>query len=293
MSLILRSRLSLLFILAAMPGSFGYAQVDSSDAFGDAIGNLERETGGIVGVYAIDTGSGRELEYRSNERFAMASTFKPLLVASVLNLVDAGRLGLDDPVDIDRERIVSYSPFIEAVADGQSVTLAELAGAVLTLGDNTATNLLLESIGGPDALTAFLRRHGDSATRLDRYETELNANTRGDPRDTTTPKAMIGSLLGFLNTDVLSDESKTLLQDWMVASMTGATRLRAGLPSDWRVGDKTGTGMNGAVNNIAVAWPPDRQPIAIAVYMSWSEADIATLGAHHAVVASLVAEEFR
>jgi beta-lactamase class A len=284
--------LGFLFVTLAAVDSDGNAWARDRSGFPDAIKALEKEAGGIIGVYAIDTETGRELSHRSNERFAFASTFKPLLVAFVLTSVDNGDLSLSDTVEVDKEIVVSYSPFIDTLEVGEMTTVAALSEAAVTLGDNKATNMLLELTGGPDALTAFLRELGDNVTRVDRYETELNANVRGDEQDTTTPEAMVTSLLRVLTTDVLSDDSKTLLQDWMVASKTGATRLRAGLPADWRVGDKTGTGRNGAVNDIAIAWPPGRPAILMAVYMSWSEIGTPELSALHVKIAALIAKEF-
>lgn len=261
--------------------------------FTDAIRTMEQRTGGAVGVYAVDTATGRELTHRADERFAMASTVKPLLVAAVLAEVDRNRLDLDGAVGTGDVKIQPYSPVIGKLGDAREISIAELCDAAITVGDNTATNMLLDLIGGPEGLTRFLRHNGDEVTRLDRYEVELNTNVRGDERDTTTPRAMAASISRFLFSDVLSGDSRKRLQDWLVASTTGSTRLRAGLPEQWRVGDKTGTGGNGAVNNLAVAWPPGRQPLIIVVYMSWSEMDAGTLSTYHAEIAALVANHFR
>ena len=146
------------------------------------------------------------------------------------------------------------------------MTLAELCHAAITLSDNTAGNLLLDSFGGPAGLTAFARTLGDNITRLDRRETELNEAIPGDPRDTTTPAAMLDDMRRLLLDDVLSPASRQQLADWLLANTTGASRLRAGLPGDWRVGDKTGTSDNGASNDIAIAWPPGRAPLLVTAY---------------------------
>lgn len=284
------TRLGFLFALVLALGNPARA---ADKDFTAAIETMERDAGGIIGVYALDTGTGKVLAHRSGERFAFTSTFKPLLVAFVLSRVDSDDLSLAQELEVDKEDAVSYSPFIDTLEDGQPATVAALSEAAVTLGDNKATNMLLELTGGPPVLTAFLRTIGDDVTRVDRYETELNLNERGDIRDTTTPEAMVTSLLRVLTTDLLSDESRLQLQDWMVASKTGATRLRAGLPADWRVGDKTGTGRNGAVNDVAIAWPPGRPPIAIAVYMSWSEIGTPALSELHQEIAALIAGEFR
>ena len=261
--------------------------------FSAAIGEIEQRVGGVIGVYALDTGSGRELAWRADRRFAMASTFKVVLVAAVLADVDMGRLSLSDELDIGAEPIVSHSPVTGALTAGERISVAALCDAAITQSDNTAANRLLRLVGGPAGLTRFLRAHGDESTRLDRYEVELNSNLRHDERDTTTPRAMVASLRRFLLAGALSSASQRQLQDWMVASLTGSARLRAGLPTDWRIGDKTGTGANGAVNDVAIAWPPGKSPIIIAVYMSGSEAGNATLSAAHADIATLVADRFR
>lgn len=271
----------------------GSGQVTDSTNFADAIAALEQRVGGRIGVYALGTGTSRELAHRADERFAMASTFKPLLVAAVLAEVDAGGRELDARVGLDGVEIQPYSPVTSELEPGATVSLLRLCEVTVTLGDNTSTNVLLDLIGGPRALTAFLHGHGDSVTRLDRYEVELNENAAGDVRDTTTPRAMVDSTLRVLRSDILDSDSRKRLQDWFVGSLTGRQRLRAGLPPAWRIGDKTGTGGNGAVNNVAVAWPPGRKPIAIAVYMSGSREETSTLSAVHPQIARLVAEAMR
>ena len=166
--------------------------------------------------------------------------------------------------------LVTYSPVTkEHVAPG-SMSMAEICDAAVTLSDNTAGNLMLASFGGPAGLTAYARSLGDRMTRLDRIETELNEAKPGDPRDTTTPVAMLGTMQRLLIEDALSASSRDRLIGWLLASKTGARRLRAGLPADWRVGDKTGSGNNGTANDVAIALPPGRAPILIAAYYTES-----------------------
>lgn len=275
----------LLLLAACQPA--GSAD-NANETFATRLAAMEAGIGGRIGVWVHDTDSGRTLGWRADERFAMASTFKPLLVAAVLAEVDAGRLSLSDRVALDGVTIQPYSPVVGDLPRGSALTLAELCEAAITLGDNTVTNVLLDRIGGPARLTAFLRTHGDDITRLDRYEVELNENAPGDDRDTTTPRAMANSLERFLFTDALGEESRAQLADWLVASRTGGARLRAGLPAGWRVGDKTGTGGNGAVNNVAVAWPGNgRGPLLFSVYLDGSEKDTATLNTIHPRIAAL------
>lgn len=269
-------------------------QRDSAvEAFDTTLGKLEREIDGRIGAYAIDTGSGRVVGYRADERFAMASTFKILLVAAVLAEVDAGRLSLTDTLTVGDAEIQPHSPVVGEFETDEAIDLLTLCKASAAISDNTATNLLLGLIDGPQGLTAFLRRHGDERTRLDRHEVELNTNLPGDDRDTTTPAAMAGSVQRLLLGSVLSEDSRKLLQDIVKSSTTGLNRLRAGLPDHWQVGDKTGYGANGAVNDVAIAWPPGQSPIVLAVYMSGTGEDVEVLNAVHARIAALAVEQLQ
>lgn len=246
--------------------------------------------GARLGVAVLDTGSGHRIGFDADARYAMASTFKAPLAAAVLARADAGALSLDDPVRFGTADLLEYAPVVRAAVGRGSLTVRQLCAAAVEVSDNSAANLLLGLIGGPVGFTRFVRAAGDCSTRLDRIESELNANTPGDPRDTTTPAAMTDLMRALLVGRVLAPSSAALLRDWMVGSTTGRERLRAGLPPDWRVGDKTGTGERGAVNDVAVAWPPGRAPIFIACYQSGGDADRPVRNLAHARVAKLVAE---
>jgi beta-lactamase class A len=185
--------------------------------------------------------------------------------------VDRGEEQLDRRVVYSDKDLVTYSPVTEKHVGPDGMSVAEICDAAVTLSDNTAGNLLLESFGGPAGLTAFARSLGDTVTRLDRMETELNEARPGDPRDTTSPNAMLGDMQRLiLDGDMLTASSREQLQRWLLASRTGDKRLRAGLPAGWRVGDKTGTGANGTANDIAVVWPAGRAPILVAAYFTGS-----------------------
>lgn len=251
---------------------------------------IEAELGGRVGVMARDTGSGAELAWRADERFALCSTFKWILAAMILSETDRGDLTLDRRIEYGEADLLDYAPVTREHAAAGSMTVAGLCRAAVVVSDNTAANLLLELIGGPARLTAFLRQNGDTVTRLDRYEPALNTNIPGDQRDTTTPRAMLDTMQHLLLGDALSPASRERLNGWLVETATGRARLRAGLPDGWTVGDKTGTGKNGAANDVAIAWPPGRPPILVASYLSGSDAAGITLNAAHTRVARTVAQ---
>jgi beta-lactamase class A len=253
----------------------------------DEIKRLESESGGRLGVCVLDTATGARHVNRGDERFPMCSTFKALAAAAILARVDAGKEQLTRRITYDASALVTYSPVTEKhVGDG--MTLAEICEAAVTLSDNTAGNLLLAALGGPPGLTAFARSLGDQVTRLDRDEPSLNEALPDDPRDTTTPNAMASSLQTLVLGTALSAPSREQLTAWLVANKTGDTRLRAGFPKDWRVGDKTGTGARGTNNDVAVIWPPGKAPIVITSYLTGATVPAAQQNAIWASVARAV-----
>lgn len=247
----------------------------------DELSRIENGSGGRLGVAILDTGTQRRAEHRAAERFPMCSTFKLLAAAAVLKRAENGQDQLQRRIKFQASDLVTYSPVTKDHVGGDGMTLAELCAAALNYSDNTAANLLLASLGGPQALTAYARSIGDPVTRLDRIEPDLNEAVPGDPRDTTTPAAMLQNLHTLLFGDVLSAASRDQLTAWLLGNRTGDTRLRAGLPPGWRCGDKTGSGERGSTNDIGVIWPPQGAPILVTVYLTEtaaaSEARNATL----------------
>lgn len=237
-----------------------------------ALRALERESGGRLGVRVVDTGSGRGLAHRPGERFRMCSTFKALLAGAVLARVDAGTLALEERLPVTAKDLVPWSPVCEARLKEGALTVADLCAATVTVSDNAAANLLLRRLGGPGALTAFLRALGDPVTRLDRWEPALNEGPAGDRRDTTTPEAMAATLQALLLGEVLKPASRTQLATWMADCRTGEARLRAGLPKAWKVMCKTGSGA-GIANHVAMVVPPGRAPVFIVAFLFGARVD--------------------
>jgi beta-lactamase class A len=238
------------------------------------LAEIEAAAQGRLGVAILDTKTGELFGRREFERFPLCSTFKVLAAALVLQRVDSGEEKLNRRVVFSANDVVEHSPVTKDRAGAEGMTVAEICAAAITQSDNTAGNLMLASFGGPEVLTQWLRTLGDAATRLDRTEPALNEVPPGDPRDGTTPRAMAYTLQRILLGNVLSKPSENLLIGWLTANATGGARLRAGLPADWRVGDKTGTGARGATNDVAIIWPPDHPPIVIAVYLADTEAPL-------------------
>ncbi|WP_312271513.1 MULTISPECIES: LUT family class A beta-lactamase [Pseudomonas] len=259
------------FLLASAVVSASYslgtlAGANRDDAsFQDRLAKLEQQLNGRLGVCAIDTANGAQLGYRANERFAMNSTFKVMLASAFLARSQDEPGLLEERLTYTRADLVTYSPVTEKhVSTG--MTVAELCAAGIQYSDNTAANVLMKKLGGPEAVTAFARSIGDTHFRLDRWETELNSAIPGDPRDTSTPQAMAMSLQRLALGDMLAADKQHQLQAWLKGNTTGGKRIRAGVPAGWQVGDKTGTGDYGSANDVAILWPPRRAPVVLALY---------------------------
>jgi beta-lactamase class A len=252
----------------------GTSASPSAPRFAEDMAQLEAKSGGRLGVAVIDSKDGALSQHRGEELFPMCSTFKVLASAAVLKSAGADLAGLQRRLRFEKSDLVEYSPVTGEHTGGDGMTLAELCEAAITRSDNTAGNQLLKNIGGPEGLTSFARSLGDEVTRLDRIETELNEANPGDVRDTTSPNAMAANLRKLLLGDALLPAARDQLAAWMAANKTGDTRLRAGLPQNWRVGDKTGTGRHGTNNDVAVVSPPGRPPLIVAAYLTGASLDM-------------------
>lgn len=259
---------------ALIAGSLSAAVTRPARAASLPFADLENRVKGRLGVCALDTASGRRIDHRAAERFALCSTFKLLLALQIQARIEAGLERADRPVSFSKADLVAYSPALEdALAQGQ-LTVANLIKAVLELSDNGAANLLLRTQDGPEGLTRFLRKIGDPVTRLDRIEPDLNSALPGDPRDTTTPEAMTGTLKALVTGKVLGPAGQQALMGTMRASRTGLKRLRRDLPSGWQAADKTGTGQRGSTNDVAILWPPKAKPILVSAYLTETDAPL-------------------
>jgi beta-lactamase class A len=257
-----------------------------------SIARIEQALGGRLGVAVLDTGGGRRLEYHAGDRFPICSTFKFLAAAAVLQKVDKKELQLDRKISYGPADLLEWAPITKQHVQEGSMILHALCAAAIEYSDNTAGNLLLQTIGGPPGLTEFVRSLADSVTRLDRNEPTLNTAIKGDERDTTSPASMLTDLKTLLLGDTLSAASRQQLEVWLVKNTTGDKRLRAGLPATWQVGDKTGTGENGARGDIAIVRPPNRAPILVAVYTAESAAPNEKINEAFAAIGRVVGDGF-
>jgi beta-lactamase class A len=282
--------------VAATVATFGLLKANvvhaAAPSLAEELSRIESGSGGRLGVAILDTGTQRHAEYRAAELFPMCSTFKLLAAAAVLKRAENGQDQLQRRIKFQASDLVVYSPVTKDHVGGDGMTLAELCAAALKYSDNTAGNLLLASLGGPQGLTAYARSIGDPVTRLDRIEPDLGEAVPGDPRDTTTPAAMLQNLRSLMFGNVLSAASKDQLTTWLLGNRTGDTRLRAGLPPGWRCGDKTGSGERGSTNDIGVIWPPQGAPVLVTIYLTETSAASEARNATLADVGRAIARAF-
>ncbi|KGI78863.1 class A beta-lactamase [Oleiagrimonas soli] len=260
--------------MAALPNLHAAARdgrpLDATRYIHTRLAALEARHGGRLGVAMLDTSSGLRVAYRADRRFLMCSTHKVLTVAALLARVDSGVERLQRRIVFDRDAVLDYAPITRHHVGAPGMTLEALCEAAITVSDNTADNLLLETLGGPSAVTAYARSLGDRETLLVRNEPALNLALPDDPSDTTTPQAMLADLRDLLLGDALRPASRQRLLGWMRQCSTGTRLLRAGLPSAWHCADKTGRGAANEINDIGLIEPPKGGPLLVAAYYAGS-----------------------
>lgn len=244
-----------------------------------------------LGACFLDTVTGEVAGHRFEEHFAMCSTFKLALVAVCLREADHGRLNLAEVLKYSETDLLPWAPVTRKNLANGGMTIAALAQAAQERSDGSAANLLVKRLGGPTAVTAKFREMGDTVTRLDRYEPDLGLVLSADLRDTTSPLAMAQLVRRITTGNLLQQNSRERLVRWMQDTATGPNRLRAGLPAQWRSGNKTGTGRapgtTNKCNDIALTFPLRTNPIVISAYFDSGEYTEQTEAWHEAVLAEV------
>jgi len=270
-------RKTALMAAAVMPLLFGSAPVlaqTSADVatIKQKLAELEKSSGGRLGVALINTADNSQIVYRGEERFPMCSTSKVMAASAVLKQSETNQTLLNKRVEIKKSDLVNYNPITEKHLD-TGMTLGELGAAAIEYSDNTAMNKLIAELGGPAGVTKFARSIGDATFRLDRTEPSLNTAIPGDKRDTTSPLAMAKSLQNLALGKALGEPQRAQLVEWLKGNTTGGESIRAGLPATWVVGDKTGSGDYGTTNDIAVIWPENHAPLVLVTYFTQPHQD--------------------
>ncbi len=271
---VLRCSIFLAIMVALLNTCLASVQQIIPGAIQKKLADLEASSGGRIGLFVINTGDNTRIQYHAKERFPMCSTSKVMAVSAILKRSTKDKHLLQHKIAYTRNDIdlSGYAPITKNhIIDG--LAISELCEAAITQSDNTAMNLLMKKLGGPEAVTSFAHSIGDNKFRLDRYEPELNSAIPGDLRDTTTPKAMAESLNKLAFGKALEPTQQNQLLAWLKGNTTGSARMRAGVPEGWLVGDKTGTGNYGTTNDIGIIWPQNASPIVVAIYFTQNKKD--------------------
>ncbi|WP_218159311.1 class A beta-lactamase [Actinacidiphila rubida] len=248
---------------SAAPGSASAsASASSSPSTDHAFRELEQRFHAHLGLFVLDTGSGRSVTYGADRRFAMCSTAKVLAAGALLRQDDDADLART--LTYSRSDLLDHAPITSQHVD-HGMPLRDVIAAALQHSDNTAENLMLRELGGPAGLQRAVTALGDTTTHVNRTEPALNEATPGDPRDTSTARALAADLRTLLLGTALPAAHRARLTDWMLRNTTGGPYVRAALPKGWKAADKTGSGGHGTRNDIAVAWPPAGAPILVSV----------------------------
>lgn len=238
--------------------------------YNSAFSKIESDYGVKLGVYAFDTETNKEVTYNADNRFAYCSTFKSLISGAILQKYSSDQL--KQVIKYSQKDVLSYAPVTKNHVD-KGMTIEELCDAAVRFSDNTAANLLLNLIGGPSGFKSALNQLGDKVTEPARIELELNAATPGDTRDTSTPRQLAIDLKEYTTGNILTDDKKKVLINWMSGNAKGDKLIRAGAPKDWIVSDKSGSGSYGTRNDIAIVMPPNKKPIFVAILSSKNTKD--------------------
>lgn len=232
---------------------------------------LEDTLDASIGFAAVHVESGARASYNGSQRYPMRSVYKLPIAIAVFRLVDEGRLRLDSMVTVSPADFAPmYSP-LRTGAKGRAVTVSidSLVMLMVAESDNTASDVLLQLAGGPEAVSASLRAWGATGVRVDRFERELatSRDSAADPRDTATPDAMADLLVAVHNGRGLSRTSHPRLLEMMRASRTGPNRIRGLLPAGTTVAHKTGTHAPMTNDVGLITLPGDAGHVAVVVFV--------------------------
>ncbi|ENM6581853.1 CARB family carbenicillin-hydrolyzing class A beta-lactamase [Vibrio alginolyticus] len=278
-----------LFLLAGLMvcSTLSYASQLNED-----ISLLEHQTSSRIGVSVWDTQADERWDYRGDERFPLMSTFKTPACAKMLSDMDSGKLSKNATAKVDERSIVVWSPVMDKLA-GQNTRIEHACEAAMLMSDNTAANLVLNEIGGPKAVTMFLRTIGDKATRLDRIEPRLNEATPGDSRDTTTPNAILNTLRTLIEGETLSYESRVQLKIWMQDNKVSDSLMRSVLPTGWSIADRSGAGGHGSRGINAIIWKENHRPVYISIYVTETELSLQARDQLVAQISQLILQKYK
>lgn len=272
---------------------FANTQSTMSIQMQEQLASLEKSTGGRIGLFAMNTANNMHIQHNADERFPMCCTSKAIGVAAVLKKSMSNPSLLHQKITYTKKDL-EFAQWVPITKNhlAEGMTVADLCSAAIMQSDNAAMNLLVKKLGGLGAMNNFFHSIGDNTSRVDRWWPDEASSIPGDLKDTSTPKMMAKNLQALVLGDILAPSQRQLLKTWMKKNTTGDTRIRAGVPKNWAVDDKTGTGDYGTTNDIGILWPPKCSPIIVAIYFTHNNKNAEPRSDVIAQVTRLVINEF-
>ncbi|MBS0236159.1 MAG: class A beta-lactamase [Proteobacteria bacterium] len=277
------------------------------NTFQSTMAALEVQSHSQIGLSAVNMETGKKLEWRADERFKMASTVKLPIAVSVLHLIETHKLTLDKMIRIEPYELVPGSGKMGyfLTKPGLELSIYNLLEPMIAISDNTASDILLAEVGGPQAVRQYLYNNGLTDIWIDRTilqlfldssgltyipsqkqrslqdwkkrfdavpdEVELRIAERlhGDTRDTTTPKAMTALLSQIQEHKILQPREAELLLEIMSHTENKSPRIGKLLPKEAKLMHKTGSwwgAVHNYANDVGIIVTPKGEHIAISVY---------------------------
>jgi beta-lactamase class A len=260
------------------------SNVNSTDELYKQIEQISRIAQGRVGVTATLLETKESVSFNGDQRFPMQSVYKFPIGMAVLAQVDQGKLKLDQKVRVKKSDFVSklqHSPIRDKNPQGVELSLAELLEYMVSQSDGTACDVLLRLVGGPQVVTKYLGELGIKDIVVANTEKEIGQDKAVQYRNYATPNAAVVLLRALHQGQGLSKSSQQLLLQLMTETPTGLQRIKGLLPDGTVVAHKTGTsrtvgGVTAATNDVGLVTLPNGRHLAIAVFVSDSQADDAT-----------------
>ncbi len=224
------------------------------------IDEIAAEVGGIIGVSVRDVRRGRALDLNAERRFPSASVIKVPIMVELMAQAHAGRLRLSERVVLQDAVKVPGSGVLSMLHAGLELTLEDLAHLMITVSDNTASNLLIERLGC-EAINRRLAEYGCTQTRLGRRFYDFEARDRG--LDNWAASGELADLLVRIEERraVSPDACERMLAILRKQQFDG--RIPRLLPPDTPVANKTGS-ISGVNHDIGIIYAP-AGPLALAV----------------------------
>jgi len=255
---------------ASAERSFAQPAAAFKEKFAARLNEIVRRIDGVVGYEIVDLTSGDRFAHLEHETFPTASSIKIAIVYELFKQVDEGRIRLDETLTLDRAKAVGGTGVLLYMGT-PTLTIRDYAVLMVTLSDNTATNVLIDRLG-MDAIAARMQSLGLKATKLRRHMMDLAAARRGD-ENVSSPDDLVRLLQAMAGQHASEKDPGRMPAAVDLLKLPKESRLRRGLPEGVPVADKPGE-LDGVRADAGIVFEKNRPYafVAMASYLK-SEAE--------------------